>query len=127
MLSLALVPRRWHPGAAFPVQVQNWDSPRGRNESRRSLRASLCDAQSRCSSAGDAKPRSRLGSSSHDAPDSGRTLGASLVRAIPKLGVGQQVQIEPSRGLRFGDLHKAFLNQLDRSRHGVCVDLDVGE
>ena len=31
---------------------------------------------------GDAKPRSRLGSSSHDAPDSRLTLGASLVRAI---------------------------------------------
>jgi len=34
---------------------------------------------------GDAKPRSRLGSSSHDAPDSCLTLGASLVRVIPNL------------------------------------------
>lgn len=28
--------------------------------------------------------------------------------------------------LRFGDFYKAFLNKLDSSRHGVCVDLDVG-
>jgi hypothetical protein len=33
----------------------------------------------------DAKPRSRLGSSSHDAPDSWLTLGASLVRVMPNL------------------------------------------
>ena len=29
--------------------------------------------------------------------------------------------------LRFGDLHEAFLNKLRCSRHGVCVDLDVGQ
>jgi hypothetical protein len=34
---------------------------------------------------GEAKPRGRLGSSSHDAPDSRLTLGASPVRAIPNL------------------------------------------
>ena len=42
LLWLAVVLRRWHPGAAFPMQVQNWNSPRGRKESGRSLRASLC-------------------------------------------------------------------------------------
>jgi hypothetical protein len=27
----------------------------------------------------------------------------------------------------FGDFHKALLNELRRSRHGVCVDLDIGK
>src|SRR6516225_2635633 len=40
---------------------------------------------------------------------------------------------EPRKGLhkftmlRFRDHHKALLNKLDCSRHGVSVDLDVGE
>ena len=46
---------------------------------------------------GDAKPRSRLGSSSHDAPDSRQTLGASLVRAILTWLPRLKVQI-PSLG-----------------------------
>jgi hypothetical protein len=93
LLWLAFVLRRWHPGAEFPVQVQNWDSPRGRNESGRSLRASLCDAQSRCGS--PAMPSHVVvwapAATTRRIP--GGTLGASLVRAIPKLGAGQQVQI----------------------------------
>jgi len=50
LLWLAFVLRRWHPGVAFPMQVQNWNSSRGRKESGRTLRSVSVRAQSHCNS-----------------------------------------------------------------------------
>ena len=96
MLWLAFVLRRCTQGLHFPCEYRTGTArvvEKNLNELFERLSARPITLQF----SGDAKPRSRLGSSSHDAPDSRLTLGASLVRAIPSWLARLKVQI-PSLG-----------------------------
>jgi len=84
LLWLAFVLRRCTQGLHFPCEYRT-GTTRVVEKNLNELFERLCARPITLQFSGDAKPRSRLGSSSHDAPDSRLTLGACLVRAIPNL------------------------------------------
>jgi hypothetical protein len=96
LLWLAFVLRRWHQQLHFLCTYRT-GTARVVEKNLGEVFERLCARPITPPFSGDAKPRSRLGSSSHDAPDSRLTLGASLVRAILTWLPRLKVQI-PSLG-----------------------------
>lgn len=86
---LAFVLRRWHPRAAFPCKHRT-GTARVVEKNLSEVLEGLCARPITLQFSGHVRPRSLLGSRSHDASDSRLAFGASLVRAIPKLGAGPE-------------------------------------